>query len=425
MSLLGTPLLLLLGVLSLAMAPLIVLAWPRVHGKQWLRGIQRGGVVLLAQLMALCFGFVALNDYGQFFTTWGDLLGTGSTPKVVAVRYFGVHHRHHPGALPTATGQFRNLRPVSGSLGTTAGGASAVQPTAWAAHNQWAQRGEVVSMPIGGPQTGLSEPALVYLPPSWFTGDRRLPVVEVFSGYPGSSLGLVDRLDYPDLLLRGIASGAARPMVLVLLRSAVTYPRDTECTNVPGGPQVLSYFANDVPAVVDRTFGLQPPAYAAMGESTGGLCATKLALMDPNRFPAAVSMSGYYNAVSDFTTGKLYGDSARTRQLNDPSWRLTHLPPPKVSLLVATSKTEVGADGYATAQKFLSLVRPPMSATELVLNHGGHNFRAWVAEIPSGLHWLSQHFRVLARHATNPANAANTTNPANHANTATGASRRA
>ena len=247
-------------------------------------------------------------------------------------------------------------------------------------------------MPIAGPSTALAETAMVYLPAAYFTGDRAMPVVEVFTGYPGSTLLLVDRMHYPTQLVHAIDAGT-KPMALVLLRPSVTYPRDTECTDVPHGPQAFSYFANDVPSVVASAFGLRPTSYAAIGDSTGAMCAVKLAVTDPNRFTAAVSLSGYFRAVRDVTTGDLYGGSTTVRHLNDIIWRLQHLPPPPVSVLVATSLTERGADGYKSAQRFLALVHAPMSADEIVLSRGGHNFETWNRELPDALRWLGTHVR--------------------------------
>jgi S-formylglutathione hydrolase FrmB len=217
-----------------------------------------------------------------------------------------------------------------------------------------------------------------------------MPVVEVFTGYPGSTQALVDRLDYPSHLLAALRAGAAQSMTLVMLRPSVTYPRDTECTNVPHGPRAFDYFAADVPAVVSQTFGLRATGYATIGDSTGGMCATKLAVIDPQRFTVAASLSGYYRAITDFTTGDLYGGSRKVRDENDIMWRLEHLPPPRISLLVGTALTEGGADGYRSAQRLLALVRPPMSAEEIVLSHGGHNFATWNLEIPRALVWISR-----------------------------------
>ena len=387
MRLLGTPLLVLLIACALVMPVGVVTAWSRVPGPHAVRVGTRLGLVVLAQLTAVAAGLVALNDYGEFFTSWSELFGTGPAVAIVGL--------HHYGADPAALGREHALRaavptlshvPATGPAALPAG----VEPTSWSTPSEWSRRGALVRTRIFGTHTNLSEQALVYLPPAFFAGDRLMPVVEVMTGYPGSTLLLVDRLHYPSYLLDAMRSGA-KPMVLVLLRPSVTYPRDTECTDVPRGPQAFSFFAYDVPETVDATFGLQPTSYGAIGDSTGAMCAVKLAVVDPQRFVAAASLSGYFHAIRDLTTGDLYGGSVRTRQENDIMWRLSNLPLPRVSLLVATSLTERGADGYQSAQKLLALVHPPMSADEIVLNSGGHNFATWTREIPSALRWLDAH----------------------------------
>jgi hypothetical protein len=385
--LLGTPLLVVLSVLALAMPAGVVVAWPRVRGPRAVRVGARLGLVLIAQFAALAVGLVALNDYGQFFTSWSELLGTGPATSVVNQQHFGAS----PSITPTRKHVLHGRAPFShvvttGSPALPAG----TTATSWSTRPQWPTRGALLSMNVTGRSTGLSEPALVYLPPAYFAGQRAMPMVEVMTGYPGSTLLLVDRLHYPSYLLSAIDQGV-QPMVLVMLRPSVTYPRDTECTNVPNGPQALSYFSRDVPDGVAASFGLQTPSYGAIGDSTGAMCAVKLALTDPQQFVAAVSLSGYFHAVRDITTGDLYGGSTATRHLNDIMWRMGNLPLPAVSLLVATSLTERGADGYHSAQQLLTLVHPPMSADEIVLNQGGHNFQTWTRELPPALRWLGAH----------------------------------
>ena len=389
MGLLGTPLLVVLIVIALAAPVGVVVAWSRVRGPRPVRIASRLAMVLTAQLAALAVGLVALNDYGQFFTSWSELFGTGPAASVVSQQHFGavpppapvgarVLHARAPGAARVAV--------------TSATLPNGARPTSWSSRSEWPTRGALVQMNVSGPTTGLVEPGMVYLPPAYFTGDRAMPLVEVMTGYPGSTLLLVDRMHYPSYLLSAMKAGT-QPMALVLLRPSVTYPRDTECTDVPHGPQAFSYFANDVPSVVASTFGLKPTSYGAIGDSTGAMCAVKLAVVDPQRFTAAVSLSGYFHAIRDITTGNLYGGSTQVRNLNDIMWRLRHLPLPPVSVLVATSLTEHGSDGYKSAEKLLALVRAPMSADEIVLNRGGHNFETWTQEIPPALRWLSTRLR--------------------------------
>jgi S-formylglutathione hydrolase FrmB len=347
--------------------------------------------------VALFFGLAALNDYGQFFGSWSELLGTGPAATVVAVNHFGAPDRTlFPGpGTSTHTGRHQLTEHAivvtpGGRVLTRGPSWYGIRTTGWSPRSAWATRGAVLTMPLTGPTTGLTEQADVYLPPAYIAGDRTLPVVEVFTGYPGGRIELVDRLDYPSMLLAAMNRHAAKPMVLVMLRPAVTYPRDTECTDVPNGPQVFSYFAHDVPSVVTQAFGLGSTSFGAIGDSTGGLCAAKLATMDPHQFDAAATLSGYFHAISDFTTGNLYGSTA-VRNRNDIMWRLRHLPAPRVALLICTSLTERGEDGYRSAQALLRLVRPPTTADEIVLSSGGHNFSTWKAEIPRALPWLSRH----------------------------------
>ena len=50
-------------------------------------------------------------------------------------------------------------------------------------------------------------------------------------------------MKYPDVLLSQLDAHRAQPMVLVMLRPTVVPPRDTECTDVPAGPQTLTYLS--------------------------------------------------------------------------------------------------------------------------------------------------------------------------------------
>ena len=117
-------------------------------------------------------------------------------------------------------------------------------------------------------------------------------------------MSLLDRFDYPGVLLHAMADHTAGPMVLVMLDPAVTPPRDTECTNVPRGPQTLTYLAQDVPTDLEGRYRIRAEGWGAMGDSTGGYCATKMALDSSNVFRAVVALSGYYHPLSDITTGR-------------------------------------------------------------------------------------------------------------------------
>lgn len=389
MSLLGMPLLVLLGLLAVGLPVAAAVMWPRWRGPRAVRGAQRAVSIVLCQVSAVLLVAAALNDYGYFYTSWSELVGGSSTAGRV------VHDVVLPGghggvpAVAAASG-----RPAVVAPAPPAGTVSRLPDPGWSTPAQWPTRGRVEAVQITGGASQLSERALVYLPPQYFDpaqAQRRFPAVEVLTGYPGNEQLLVTRLDYPSALLARMASGAARPMVLVMMRPTAAPPRDTECTDVPAGPQVLTYLSQDVPMALRQVLRVQPVGWAAMGDSTGGYCAAKIAMTHPDVFRAAVSLSGYFTTLRDATTGDLWGGSLVLRHLNDLQWRVTHLPTPPVSLLVTISRQELGGTGYRATRAFLAAVRPPLQVDSVIVAHGGHNFTTWGAQLPQALDWLSAH----------------------------------
>jgi enterochelin esterase-like enzyme len=168
--------------------------------------------------------------------------------------------------------------------------------------------------------------------------------------------------------------------------------RDTECTDVAGGgPRAGEFWSMDVTSAVERTYRVSTDAsgWGLVGDSTGGYCALKLAMLDSDRFSAAASLSGYFNAVQDGTTGDLYGGDPAFRQHNDLLWRIEHLPSPPIAALLTTSRT--GETNYGPTMQFVRDAKPPMRVSTLIRASGGHNFNTWNAEVPAALQWLSSH----------------------------------
>jgi hypothetical protein len=158
--------------------------------------------------------------------------------------------------------------------------------------------GRVESVTITGVRSRLASHAFVYLPPQYFQAAyrrRAFPAAQVFTGFPGTDLNLLKGLDFPGRLLDEMKAHRARPTVLVMMRPSVNFPRDTECTDVPSGPQALAFFAQDVPLAIAGTYRVQTRGWGAIGDSTGGYCAAKLAMLHSDVFTAAVALSGYFH----------------------------------------------------------------------------------------------------------------------------------
>lgn len=387
MGLMSPSLLWLLGALTLGLPILAVVLGRRIRGRTPWSALGRLGLVVSSQLAAVLLVAAAVNDYGYFYGSWSELsgaltrsIGAGPPPRV------SLH-----GGLPVPGSAFRPGAVVP----LTAGSYITVKTyPGFSTRSQWTVRGHLERVRITGPITGLSTSAFVYLPPQYYQhryAHRTFAAVLAISGYPATDRNLVARLKYQDAMLRDARRHQARPMVIVMMRPTVTFPWDTECTDVPGGPQVATYLTQDVPAQMARRYRVPLTGWGIIGDSTGGYCAAKLSMLSPTTFPAAVSLSGYYRTLQDVTTGNLWGHSHVVRDLNDPEWRLAHLPAPPVSMLLTSSRGEMGPLGLPDMRRFVHLVRPPMRVTTYVTPQGGHTFTTWAPEIPMSLRWLSTH----------------------------------
>lgn len=381
MSLLGTPLIVVLACLAVLAPVGTLLVWSRIRGPQVLRVVSRLALLGVCELTGVVLAAALANDYGQFYSSWADLLGTvgGNYPA-------SVYGANTPTSHRLSTNDIATPLPDLGTMHVD-------RATAWSPPLKWRTVGKVEQVTITGKQSHLRNTAYVYLPPQYFApryAHTRFPAVEVLTGYPGLASNLPFRMDYPQQALALVQAHRAAPAIYVMLSSTVAPPRDTECTDVPGGPQAETYLAAELPSAVDRAVRALPRDWAIVGDSTGGYCAAKIAMYHRSTFAAGVSLSGYYHAVSDWTTGDLWGGSLARRHRNDLEWVLAHRPAPPVSLYLTISKQEHGADGYRDTMRFLRLVRPPMHVTALIAPVGGHNFAAWGRVLPRALEWLSQ-----------------------------------
>jgi hypothetical protein len=371
MGLTSKKVLLLAVVLAVLLFAVTVWLWPRLSRPAVTPVLGRVAVLVATQLSLISALGLAANDSFGFYASWADLLGRETAPGVVV---------DNAAADPGA--QLRLLQ----TLDVNAPGGAVAR-----------QGGRIQKVAVGGGSSGISTTAYVYLPPEYFRQPRRtFPAVVVLSGYPGVADALFKKMKYPSIQASQVRRGQAQPMVLVMLRPTVVPPRDTECMNVPGGPQTQTFFAEDLRSALLSHYrlGSGPGSWGVIGDSTGGYCALKLAMEDPHDFSAAVGMSADYVLPQDPTTGNLFGGNPVVRRENDLAWRLQHLPPAPVSLLVTSSRR--GERNYRATMRFIGLVKAPTRVSSIILPSGGHNFTTWAREIPSALRWLSWHLVVPA-----------------------------
>ncbi|MDH2425233.1 alpha/beta hydrolase-fold protein [Sphaerisporangium sp. TRM90804] len=379
MGLTATSLVLAVGLLAAgALVASVCWAWPRLTARTLPAMLGRVGVLAGNQVLTLMVLGLVMNNYFGFYGSWSDLFGTGSRETIPLLT--------DAGPAPAAPGE--RARAGVRVLATA--------PVGPASKDKGLPAGQIQQVVVAGASSGLSSLAYVYLPPHYFQkqhAETRFPVIVALTGYPGDARNLITRMNMPAVAAAAIDRGEMPPTILVLMRPTVAPPRDTECMDVPRGPQVETYFTKDLKESMATAYrvGADAPSWGILGGSTGGYCALKLSMRHPEAYSAAVSLSGYFKPPVDPTTGDLFGGSRSLRNENDLMWRLAHLPPPPVSVLVATS--EKGESNYEPTLEFLDAVRPPMRASSLILRSGGHNFTTWSRELPQALPWLAQRLR--------------------------------
>jgi enterochelin esterase-like enzyme len=255
---------------------------------------------------------------------------------------------------------------------------------------EWREaRGRVIQVRLHGRRAGVSRDGLVYLPAAYFQRSAarwRFPVVELFHGFPGGPENWIRQLHLREVLDAEIAAGRLPPVIAVIPTDDDP-GRDSECVNTVGGQQDETYLAVDVPADVRGEFRAldTPHSWATLGYSTGGFCAVNLALHHPDRYAAAASLSGYYDAVVDESTGDLYKGNAAARRWNSPAWLVTHWRT-SVPLFLAASRGDLDAMRAVQVMRRAASGRLPLAT--LTLPSGGHNFHVWYAASLAAFQWL-------------------------------------
>ncbi|MGW3494053.1 alpha/beta hydrolase [Streptomyces sp. NPDC001020] len=362
-------------VLALAVAAAVLLFigtvwyWPRLARRNWWAVGGRIGLLFVTQLAIFASVGLAANQAFGFYASWADLFGQESGQGVV------VDHN----AAGSSAGP---LQVIDTQQVNVAGGA---RPQVG---------GQIQKVDVVGRTTHIASPAYVYLPPEYFQPQyrtRTFPATVVLTGYPGTAQALIKGLHYPQTAHELAKTGKMQPMILVMLRPTVAPPRDTECVDIPGGPQTETFFAKDLPDAIGAHYrvGKKPGSWGIIGDSTGGYCALKLAVHHPNAYAAAVGLSPYYKAPIDPTTGDLFHGDTALRNRADLRWYLKYMPAPDTSLLVSSSR--VGETDYKATLKFIEQVQAKglTRISSIILDSGGHNFNTWRREIPAALQWLS------------------------------------
>ena len=248
-----------------------------------------------------------------------------------------------------------------------------------------AQTSRIEQVTVAGPASGVSLPMYVYLPAGYDQAKiARYPVIEALHGFPGSPHTWIRRLRIQTYLDAEINAGRMAPTVVLLPYQTTKQLLDTECTDLTRGPKSETYLTVDVPAYARAHFRVRTDraGWGLIGYSAGAYCAANLVLKHPDKYAAAASLSG------EGVPGIKVGDGSEKTTNND-DWRLTHLPPPAVSLYLAWAADD--STSRRESLRLAGLARPPLEVTTAVVARGGHSDAAWQAMEPPAFDWLSAH----------------------------------
>ena len=362
------------------------LLWNRMRGPRAVRVLQRAALLVLGELMAATAILVWVNiANGGLVVSWQDLLGDQSTRGgVFAGQQGAVALDPRPAAVSRAA--------ALGSAAGTAAGAGSVRASFHHAGDGFDET------TFKGPVSGISSQVYVWTPPQYDAQPHTyFPVLELLHGVVGSPDGWIGPMNVVAHLEAAESSGQVFPYILVVpevtpVRGHTSPWNNEECSDVPGDADVDAWLTRDVRAMVVDDFRAESAAdgWGLMGYSTGGFCAAKLVLQHPDRYKAAVSLSGYYQPDSL----ELSADEALDHA-DSPLWLIGHTRTPPVSLLMTASGQDRVDPAGETGQMIAAAKANPLSAATEVQSFvaprgGGHNQSAWEKMLPTAFSWLSQ-----------------------------------
>ncbi|MEW2409530.1 alpha/beta hydrolase [Streptomyces griseoviridis] len=366
MSLTGTPFLYLLIVLFAIALALPLGLWSRLRGPRTLRAAARTLMLLFAQGTAVALVFVLVNNANSLYDNWADLLGTGDHVRRAA----------DLGADGTGGIALQRLPKVRQTFTPATGpGMAGVRVTQ-----------------LKGRVSGVDAEVYVWLPPQYDEPAYRhhaFPVVELLPGYPGSAKAWFGSMDATRQLAPLMRDGRIAPFILVAPRTNLLAGVDTGCANIPGTVDADSWLSVDVPRMVLDTFRAEPAprGWAVSGYSAGGHCATKLAIAHPDRYLAAVSMSGYDDPIGE--RASLAAQTPALRAANNPYLLLRGAAaPPRIALYLSGQPH----DGYEAAVALAQSAKAPTTVHVVYVpkSAGGHTMALWRPQVVPSFQWLTQ-----------------------------------
>ncbi|MEV5574893.1 hypothetical protein AB0L06_33065 [Spirillospora sp. NPDC052269] len=418
--------------------------WPRLAGS----GLKRLGarvLVLGASQIALTLAITLLvNRWFVFYNTWDDLFGpVRANAKVQTVQpsrgkedtlsklvkrtatTLGPHRQNRP-ADPKVDGRVDKLQITGATTGLTTE-AYAYLPAQYFQPQNKGKRLPVVLAISGG--AGASDDKLAWIKQARLpeeaaklnAANKTQPVIYVMlrsvkglTQVSAPPAGTGPTTNGPTAA-GPTANGAAAGPTTGPTTQSTSRPKDgvkppasagshpAACLNVPGKGygQALDFYAQDVPLALSDLYRLpyDHKGWGVLGFGSSGQCAARLAMTDSARFGTAATINGVFDLSAEVPPGLAandipgqphqadpFGGSPQFRQEQDLFWRLDHMPPPPVWMLVTAGS---GGRQVQQADRFASLAKAPLHVEKTLPSVTGDTLAAWHGQIPQIVSWLS------------------------------------
>ena len=356
--------------ITVVLIALTVIFWNRLSAKKWHHVTARILVLVLIQVFALASTGIAINRAGEFYASWGDLLGSKNQLAKIAIE-------------PSLLAQI-SAKDIQSATKTVGGSL-------------------IFREVIKGSKSGISDVVYVVLPPKIAAQMEANPtapsvgsdyqVVELFSGYPGVPQTWIGSMSGITSLEKLENAGLVQNTIAIIPSINVSPGLDTECLNFVGGPQVQTWITSDMRDFASKFIGIDNRPWSTFGYSTGGWCAAVAAIFHPDMYSNAVVLAGYFTPL--FSGGV----SKRERIFLTSKYSLIRelkKNPSKVHLMIIASQKD--AFTSRAAKTFMNSAAPLISIRYVPIPIGGHNTTVWKPFVATALKWID----AQNAHATTP-----------------------
>jgi enterochelin esterase family protein len=265
-----------------------------------------------------------------------------------------------------------------------------------------AAAGEIRHARAASAALGRDIPYTLYLPDGYGANDGRYPVLYLLHGHGGGERDWPEGGRLAATLDRLVAAGEVAPMLVVMPGMGNGWYVDNPDPNGPGA-LATALLADLVPAI-DRTWRTWPKreARAIAGLSMGGWGAVRFAMLRPDLFVAAGSLSGALIDRSWVALPEWQGllaegfgapvDAARLQAASPLAlMQALRAAEPRPRLYLACGDDDGLGLEVATIRFYLALREAGIEA-ELRITDGDHDWALWARELEPLLRFVNEAF---------------------------------